>query len=109
LEGEIADIGATRIAPATSGPHCPHKGEAKSSTRRDRCMTIIETAQRTREFFGFARNFANDRDGYRVVKKADARNTFPRGIFRKTTMGGVRSRAVARTALVEISIRDRSE
>jgi hypothetical protein len=31
-------------------------------------MTVIEIAQRTREFSGFARNCANDRDGYRVVK-----------------------------------------
>jgi hypothetical protein len=39
-------------------------------------MTNAEIAQRTREFSGFARNFANDRDSYRVVKKHGACDTF---------------------------------
>ena len=52
-------------------------------------MADVEIAQRTRELSGLARNFVNDRDGYRTVKKAGLCNTFPRGILIKSTGGGV--------------------
>jgi hypothetical protein len=78
------------LCPATCDRCYQHKGEAKSSTPPDRCMKNAEIAQRTREFSCFARNFANDRDSYRVVKKHGACDAFPTGIFGKTTVGGMR-------------------
>jgi hypothetical protein len=44
-------------------------------------MPNAEIAQRTRESSGFARNFANDRDSYRVVKKSQRLRYFPGGAF----------------------------
>jgi hypothetical protein len=93
LEGELADIGATRV-----GRQCPTsrgRSGAKQNHRR-RAADIFRTPKLPNEradFSGFARNCVNDRDGYQSVKKAGACDTFPRGTLRKSTMGGIEKSA----------------
>jgi hypothetical protein len=89
LEGGIADIGATRIA------RQPSTGAASTKAKQN-LLRHLTAACRTLTLHNERANFPVSHEILPMIetvigwlKKADACNTFPGGIFRKTTFGSI--------------------